>query len=81
MHDRDLAGRVRVLLADWDTRHADWCCRKGCTWPDGQHIELNPSTLIPTTTVPCTGACTCDIDNYVVPLRAALEEATGADPR
>jgi hypothetical protein len=63
-----LAGRIQALIQTWDTRHADWCCTKGCSAPDGWH----PRDLA---TEPCTGECTCDVGLYLTSLRAALEDA------
>lgn len=78
-----LAERVLALVERWDANHADWCCKKGCTWPKGQHddqeailalidgkVSALPGGTLPTH--PCPGTCTCDVDNYVAPLRAAL---------
>lgn len=65
---------VAALVERWDAHHADWCCTKGCTWPNDQHIAVDPGALVPTGSEPCPGVCTCDVGNYVAPLRRLLEE-------
>jgi hypothetical protein len=35
----ELRRRLRALIERWDAHHADWCCTKGCVYPEGRHMS------------------------------------------
>lgn len=37
--DAQLIDGLRQLIAEWEASHADWCCTRGCSQPEGRHID------------------------------------------
>lgn len=74
--DAGRVARARQLVELWSDpdAHADWCCLRGCTWPNAQHIEGAVHEIISGTAavIDCPALCSCEVDNFVAPLREAI---------